>query len=176
MKRSEFQARIYKLWRMRHVNVPEELGRALAVECARRADKTRKRDTPKHIPVVASVNGRNQRTTLTPAGGGRYRLQFNAALRRAAQADAGDWIGVSLRYDAESREIALPADLRAALREHPKVWKEFLRLPPGHRRQMLLYYLKAKSPRARERATLWCMDHLLERALLGKGRRSAKQR
>jgi len=170
-KAHTFQATIYKIWMMRHVDVPEEIGRALAKECGRRSGEERSSRLPKHIPVVAAVNGKSVRTTLAPAGAGSYRLNVNTALRKAAHADVGDLIGVSLRYDAESREMELPAELRAALKDHPKARREFEKLPPGHKRQLLLYYLRAKSPKARERVTEKFIDHLLERAILGKGRR-----
>jgi hypothetical protein len=162
-----FQATIYKIWMMRHVDVPEEIGRALQKESGKK----------KHIPVVATVNGRSTRTTLVPAGGGRYRLQIITLLRKAAGgADAGDLIGVVLRLDREPREIPVPAELHAVLKDHPKARKEFERLPPGHRRQLLLYYLRAKSARARENVTVKFIDHLLERTLLGSSARKKAPR
>jgi|HubBroStandDraft_6_1064221.scaffolds.fasta_scaffold07209_5 hypothetical protein len=152
----KFQATIYRIWMMRHVDLPEEIGHALRKESG----------TKKHIPVVATVNGRSVRTTLVPAGGGRYRLTLNTQLRKAAHADAGDVIGVELRLDRASREIPLPPELQETLRDHPKAWRAFETLPPGHRRQLLLFYSKAKSPGARETAAIKVIDHLLERALL----------
>lgn len=161
-KGMRFQATIYRIWMMRHVDVPEEIGRALEKESRKK----------KHIPVVATVNTRSVRTTLVPAGGGRYRLQVNTALRKAAGgADAGDMIGVTVKFDGAPREIAVPPELLAALKDHPKARKEFDRLPPGHRRQLLLYYLRAKSPRARANVTMKFIDHLLERTLLGSSAR-----
>lgn len=143
---------------MRHVDVPEGIGRALEKESGKK----------RHIPVVATVNARSVRTTLVPAGGGRYRLQINTALRKAAGgADAGHMIGVALKFDGAPREIPVPPDLSAVLKDHPKARKEFERLPPGHRRQLLLYYLRAKSARARQNVTVKFIDHLLERTLLG---------
>ena len=65
-----------------------------------------KRAKPKYIPVVAIVDGKSARTTLVPAGAGRYRMQINTALRKAAQADVGDVVSVELRLDRESRELA----------------------------------------------------------------------
>jgi Bacteriocin-protection, YdeI or OmpD-Associated/Domain of unknown function (DUF1905) len=156
-KSVRFQAIIYKIWMMRHVDLPEAIGRALERESGKK----------KHIPVVAAVGGRSTRTSLVPAGGGRYRLQINAALRKAAGgADAGDMIGVALQFDGAPREIPVPPELSAVLKDHPKARKEFERLPPGHRRQLLLYYLCAKSPRARQNVTVKFIDHLLERTLL----------
>jgi len=166
-KPARFQAILYKIWMMRHVDVPEEIGRALEKESRKK----------KHIPVVATVNGRSTRTTLVPAGGGRYRLQITTPLRKAAGgADAGDMIGVALQFDGAPREIGVPPELLAILEDHPKARKEFDRLPPGHRRQLLLYYLRAKSPRARQNVAVKFIDHLLERMLLGSSARKKAPR
>jgi hypothetical protein len=151
-KAMQFLARIYKIWMMRHVDVPEEVSSALMKQLQgekqqgqQRAKKNEdrkkarsrepeKRAKPKYIPVVAVVNGRSARTTLVPAGAGRYRLQINTEQRKAARADAGELIGVEVRLDLASRELPIPADLRAGLDGHPKARKAFEALPPGQRR------------------------------------------
>lgn len=156
-----FLATIYKIWMLRYVDVPEDIGRALEKESGQK----------KHIPVLAIVNGRSTRTTLVPAGGGRYRLQFNATLRKAARADVGEVAGIELRIDRESRELPIPPDLRAALKTHPVQRKVFEKLGVGTRRQFLLYLSKAKSPEVRRKRIARLMDVLLERALLGSKRR-----
>lgn len=166
-----FLATIYKIWMMRHVNVPEDVADALIEQlnssASKRASKKSTPAKPKHIAVVATVNHRTSRTTLAPAGAGRYRLQINTVLRKAAGGmDAGDVIGISLKLDTESREIAVPAELAAVLKDHPKARKEFNRLTPGLRRQFLLYYLRAKSPNAIAHVTERLLDVLHERALL----------
>ena len=94
-KTHRFLATIYKIWMMRHVDVPEEVSALLTK--AHVGAGTGQRSTaskPRYIPVVAIVNGRSVRTTLVPAGAGRYRLQLNTALRKAADADAGDVVSV----------------------------------------------------------------------------------
>jgi Bacteriocin-protection, YdeI or OmpD-Associated/Domain of unknown function (DUF1905) len=151
-----FLATIYKIWLMRHVDVPEEIGRALERESGKK----------RHIPVVAIVNGKSARVTLVPAGGGRYRLHLNTALRKAARADAGDLISVELRIDRGSRSLPVPPDLGAGLKRHPKAWRAFQDLAPGHRRHFIQWFDSAKSPAARERRLERAVDALLERALL----------
>lgn len=154
---------------MRHVDVPEEIARELQKQMASgaRRDKARKQATnPKYIPVVAMVNRASARTTLVPAGGGRFRMQINTALRKAAHADAGDVVSVELRLDLASREVAVPADLREALARHPKARKAFDEMPPGHRRQFLLWTDSGKRPETRKKNIERAIDHLLERALL----------
>jgi hypothetical protein len=151
-----FLATIYKIWMLRYVDVPEDIGCALEKESGKK----------KHIPVIAIVNGRSTRTTLVPAGGGRYRLQFNVTLRKAAHADAGEIAGIELRVDRESRELPISPDLQAALKTHPVQRKVFEKLGVGTRRQFLLYLSKAKSPEGRRKRIARLMDVLLERALL----------
>jgi hypothetical protein len=167
-----FLAKIYKVWIMRHVDVPDDIAAALIADMRRtaargpKAKATTKLAAPKHIPVVAKVNRLSVKTTLVPASAGRYRLTLNAALRKAGRADTGEVIGVTLAYDPNSREIDAPPEYLAALKRNTLAQKEFDRLPPGHRRQLLAYYLKAKSDKARAHAIEKTIDHLRERVLL----------
>jgi len=167
-QRHPFQAKIYKIWVMRYVDVPEDMGRALEKESGKK----------KHIPVVAISNGRSARTTLTPAGGGRYRLQFNATLRKASRADVGDLVGVELRIDRESRALPVPDEILEALKTRPKARKAFQQMGPGTRRQTLLWFDKAKSPAVRQKRLARLLDVLMERALLQspRGKHRAKGR
>lgn len=151
-----FMATIYKIWMLRYVDVPEDVGRTLEEGYGKK----------KYIPVVAIVNARSTRTTLTPAGAGRYRLQFNATLRKAARADVGDMVGIELRVDRASREMPIPPDLEAALRTRPKARAAFKKMGPGSRRQMLLYLDRGKSPAVRKKYLARFLEILLERALL----------
>ena len=161
-----FLATIYRIWMLRYVDVPEEIGRALEKESGKK----------KHIPVVAIVNGRSTRTTLVPAGGGRYRLQFNATLRKAARADVGEVAGVELKVDREPRELPVPPELEAALKSRPRLRKEFDRLPPGGRVQFLRFLLGAKAPATREKRVKRILEVLLERAVLRPRGRRARSR
>jgi hypothetical protein len=161
-KPQRFLATIYKIWMMRHVDVPEETVRQLAREIAR-GDTIRKQ--PNYIPVVATVNGQSARATLVPAGGGRFRMQINTALRKAARVDVGDVVSLELRLDRTSRNLPVPSDLRAGLKQHPRAEKEFRALPPGHRRQFIHWFDSAKSAEARRRRLERAIDHLLERAM-----------
>lgn len=118
---------------LRYVDVPKEIGRVLQKEYVREGSEARKGESErgKYIPVVAIVNGRSARTTLTPGGAGHHRLQFNATLRKAARADVGDVVGVEVRLDRESRELPVPRGLERAMKRRPVLRREFERLPPG---------------------------------------------
>jgi Bacteriocin-protection, YdeI or OmpD-Associated/Domain of unknown function (DUF1905) len=167
-KSARFMATIYRIWMMRHVNVPDEIARDLLKQLpgARGETKRGTRPEPKYIPVVAIVGGKSARTTLVPAGSGHYRMQINTAQRKAAGADTGDAVSVELRVDLDSRAIPVPADLQAALASHPKARKAFAEMPPGHRRQFLMWCAKGKRPATRRKHLDRAIDHLLERALL----------
>jgi len=167
----KFIATIYRIWMMRHVDVPQEISDALAKAYAAGTPKLRKGQKPKYIPVVAVVNGRSARATLVPAGAGRYRLQIVTALRKAAQADIGHAVAVELRLDREPRTLPVPPDLQTALKEHPKARKAFESFAPGQRRQFIRWYDAAKSPDVRRRRLDRALDILLERAALSRKRR-----
>jgi|HubBroStandDraft_6_1064221.scaffolds.fasta_scaffold580052_2 hypothetical protein len=185
-----FVATIYKLWMMRHLDVPDEVARLLVKELivsgndkrsgprVRSAEKPETRRT-KYIPVVATVNGQEARVTLAPAGGGRYRMQLNTALRKAARADAGDEVSVTLRLDRESREPTVPADLRVALKQNPEARKVFEELSTGHRRHIVDWFDSARGMDTRIRRLGFTIDFLLKRARGGsmsrRGRREGQQ-
>jgi len=165
-----FHATIYKIWMLRYVDVPDAAGLALAKQYCKRSSGGRKTSKPNHIPVVAMVNGGSTRTTLVPAGGGRYRLQFNATLRKAAGADTGEIVNVGLKLDVESRDLPIPLELEAALKRNRVARREFNRLPPGLRMQLLRMLLKVKSPEVLYRRIDRTVEVLMARAL----RRSTK--
>lgn len=175
-KTRPFVATIYKIWMMRHVDVPARIADSLIAQlrggegnATRRAGKSAsqgsKRARPKYVPVVANVNGCSARVTLMPAGGGRYRIQLNTALRKAARADVGDVVRVELRLDRVSREEPVPADLRLALKENPAARQAFDELTTGHRRHFIKWFDSAKGPDTRIRRLGRAIDHLLERAI-----------
>jgi bacteriocin resistance YdeI/OmpD-like protein/uncharacterized protein DUF1905 len=166
---ARFMATIYKIWMLRHVDIPDEIALVLQKKMATagRASKSATQTKPKYIPVVATVNGHSTRATLVPAGGGHYRMQVNSRLRKAAQADVGEVVSIELRIDLESRELPVPADLRVGLKAHRKARKAFEALGPGHRRHIIMWLDTAKSAKAREQRLQRTIDHLLERALLG---------
>src|ERR1700722_5640343 len=173
-----FVATIYKLWMMRHVDVPDDVARSLAKELtaggkdvrSSRGDRSSRKNKPvraKYIPVLATVNGQEARMTLVPAGGGRYRVQLNTALRKAARADSGDEVSLTLRLDRESREPAVPSDLRMALKENPEAGKIFEALTTGHRRHIVDWFDSARGVDTRIRRLGFTIEFLLKRGREG---------
>ncbi|MGH9688422.1 MAG: YdeI/OmpD-associated family protein [Candidatus Acidiferrales bacterium] len=182
-----FLATIYKIWMMRHVDVPEDISVALMKELVKsRTSKTPRRSgdgptkgraqEPKYIPVVAIVNQRSARVTMVPAGGGRFRIQINTALRKVAKVDAGDLVSVELRLDLASRDLPVPPDFRKGLKAFPKARKAFDALTPAHRRHIIEYFDSTKSLDARQRRLGRVIDFLLERAFLSPRRGATSRR
>ncbi|HKV49457.1 MAG TPA: YdeI/OmpD-associated family protein [Candidatus Acidoferrales bacterium] len=164
---AEFLATIYRIWMLRYVDVPDNAVVSLC-PTKRSHHKSKTNAQPnKYIPVIARVNGRAEPATLVPAGGGRYRMQFNAVLRKAAQADVGEVVRIELSLDRDSREQAVPADLRAELNRHPKAKRAFEEMPPGLRRQLLKWMDSAKGEATRMRRIEIVIDRMVERAILG---------
>lgn len=174
-KTFRFMATVYRIWMMRHIDVPDEIARELQKQMASAGRARGKTAKAKYIPVVAMVNRASARTTLVPAGGGRFRMQINTALRKAARADTGEVVSVELRIDRASRSVPVPADLREGLRQHPKADKAFAALAPGHRRHFIQWFDSAKSEGARQRRLNRAIDFLLERAMLRTETRSRKR-
>lgn len=171
LRPNRFTATIYKIWMMRHVDVPPEVAEALIAEL--QSGKHRQKASnkkPAHLPVVAIVNGRSAPTTLMPAGAGRYRIQLNATLRKAARADVGDAVTVELKLDRASRERPVPADLRLALKENAVAREAFEALAAGRRREFIKWFDSAKSSDARIRRLGRAIDYLLQRSLSRKSK------
>jgi Bacteriocin-protection, YdeI or OmpD-Associated/Domain of unknown function (DUF1905) len=166
-KPKRFLATIYRIWMMRHIDVPDRAARDLAKQMrGPHPARTPAKSQPKYIPVVAIVNGCSARATLVPAGGGKFRMHLNTALRKAVRVDVGDLVSVELRLDRESRELPVPADLEVLLKNHPKARRAFGAFTAANRRHFIQWFDSAKSEVARQRRLDRALDVLLERDLL----------
>jgi len=97
-------------------------------------------------------------------------------VRKAARADVGEVVGVALKLDREPRELPVPPDLQAALGKRRILQREFDGLPPGQRRQSLLYLSAAKAPETRRKRLARLAEVLLERALLRQPKPTKKRK
>ena len=104
----------------------------------------------KKPPVRVTIGGHTYRSTVAVMGG-RYLLPLSAENRAAAGVAAGDEVDVDLELDSEPREVAVPADLAAALAEDDAAREAFQRLSYSHRRRHVLAIEEAKTPETRQR-------------------------
>ncbi len=104
---------------MRCVDVPRDVARSLREV----AD-----GNIKQVPVVGQVEGLPLKSTLSPAGGGCYRLHIHSTIWRKLSIDAGAVVEVMLRFDGEPRDPVLPHDLAAGLVEVTRALVTFILL------------------------------------------------
>jgi hypothetical protein len=149
-----FAARIYKQWIMRCVDVP----RAVSKQLRESAE-----EDPTHIPVYGQVEGVPLKSTLSPRGGGAYRLHIHSSIWRKLRIDAGDTVEVMLQLDREPRDPALPPDLAAGLADEPSALAIFNTLTAALRRQIVRHMDLAKHARTREKRVGLIVKNMLER-------------
>jgi Bacteriocin-protection, YdeI or OmpD-Associated/Domain of unknown function (DUF1905) len=149
---------------MRCVDVPRDTSKSLRKLAG---------DNPKHIPVTGQVEGLPLKSTLSPRGGGCYRLHIHSNIWRKLQIDAGATVEVMLLLDSEPRDPALPHDLASGLADEPRALAVFNSLTPALRRQIVRYVDQAKHTSTREKRILLIVRRMLQRAAKRKEKKSA---
>ncbi len=100
----------------------------------------------KRPAVTITVNGYSYRTTAVRMGG-RFLVPLSAEHREAAGLAAGDDVSVDISLDSAPREVALPADLEAALDEAARTAYDALSF--SHRKEWVRWVEEAKRPETR---------------------------
>ncbi len=149
-KAQRFSATLYKVGVNRCVDVPERVGKALGKE--------------RYVPVVATVKGHSVRTTLVPAGAGRYRLFLTGEVRKAAGVKDGEVVSLLVEPDKESRELPVPKDLAHALKSTKGGRAAFDSLTPIQRGAFVQSIVDAKKPETRRQRIKKGIGLLLEMA------------
>jgi hypothetical protein len=139
---------------MRCVDVPRDISRSLRKDAA---------DNHKHIPVYGQVEGLPLNSTVSPRGGGAYRLHIHSNIWRKLRIDAGDIVEVMLLVDGEPRDPALPHDLAGSLADEPRALAIFNSLTPAFRRQIVRYVDHARHATTREKRIHLIVKRMLER-------------
>ena len=115
----------------------------------------------KKPPVRVTIGGHTYRSTVAVMGG-RYLLPLSAENRAAAGVVAGDEVDVDAELDTEPREVAVPADLTAALEGDDVAREAFERLSYSHRRRHVMAIEEAKTPETRRRRVTKALETLRE--------------
>ncbi len=114
-------------------------------------------------PVVATVGGVERATTLVRRSDGGLRLFLHDKLRKAAGADTGDVVQVDLRID-DSPLLPIPDDVMRVAESVDGGLEAVELLPPGLRRQLLVFLEEAKRPETRRKRLARVRELLDERA------------
>ena len=112
------------------------------------------------VPVRATVNGYEYRTTIAKMGG-RFLMPFAKEHRSASGIEPGDDIEVTLVEDTAERTVDVPDDLAAALKQ-AKLRERFDALAYTHRKEHVRAVEEAKKPETRARRIAACLDLLRE--------------
>ncbi|MEV6155543.1 YdeI/OmpD-associated family protein [Nonomuraea sp. NPDC052129] len=100
--------------------------------------------------VSVTINGYGYRSTVASMGG-RYMLPLSAENRQGAGVTAGDEVEVTLELDTAPREVAVPADLAAALDDAPEAKRFFEGLSYSRKLRYVLQVEGAKKAETRQR-------------------------
>jgi bifunctional DNA-binding transcriptional regulator/antitoxin component of YhaV-PrlF toxin-antitoxin module len=104
----------------------------------------------KRPPVRVTINGYTYRSTVAVYSGD-YFLPVAAEVRERAGVAAGDEVEVEVELDTAPREVAVPADLAAALAADADAKRFFDGLSYSNRRRHVLLVEDAKNPETRRR-------------------------
>jgi hypothetical protein len=102
--------------------------------------------TSQRPAVTITIGTHSYRTTVAKMGG-RYLIPLSAENRTAAGVAAGDEVDVEIRLDDAPREVALPADLAAALDADARAAYDALSYT--HRKEWVRWVEEAKKPETR---------------------------
>jgi hypothetical protein len=101
-------------------------------------------------PVTVTIGGHTYRTTVARMGG-RFLIPLSAENRTGAGVAAGEQVDVDIALDSGPREVAVPADLAAALAQDKEARARFDGLSYTHRKEWVRWIEEAK--KAETRAT-----------------------
>jgi hypothetical protein len=146
------------------VDVPRDVSKSLRKLAA---------DNLKHIPVLGQVEGLPLKSTLSPRGGGHYRLHIHSNIWRKLRIDAGATVEVMLLLDSEPRAPVLPHDLAGTLADEPRALAVFNSLTPAFRRQIVRYVEQAKRASTREKRIRIIVKRMVEWAAKRKNKKNA---
>jgi len=128
----QFASRIYKLGINPCVDVPKRVSDAFGKKG--------------RVPVAGTLNGHPICATLVPVRGGRHRLFINGDMRKRADVDVGDQIGILLNMDSQPRVVPMPEEFARALRKDKRAKATFDGLPPSRQKEILVYLNWVKRP------------------------------
>jgi hypothetical protein len=127
------------------IQVPEEVVQALG--------------SGRRPAVKVTVNGYTYRSTVAVLDG-RYMVGVSAEHRAGAGVAGGDEVDVDIDLDTAPREVAVPADLAAALETEPEARRTFDGLSYSNRSWHVLQVEGARTDETRQRRIAKSVDIL----------------
>jgi hypothetical protein len=118
-----------------------------------------------YIPVRGKIQGKFFKSTMVNRRNQKFVLFLNADIRLTTSLNEYDVVKVSLEFDPEPRDIAIPEDVELLMSEKRIVYSTFLNMSAAHRNEILKFILEAKKPESRLRRINKMIDHILSRVL-----------
>lgn len=113
----------------------------------------------KRPKIVVTFKGHSYRTSIGSRGGD-YLLPVSGEIRKKTGVEAGDELDVEVVLDTAPREITVPDDLAAALKDEPAARKFFDGLTYSQKSWFVLQVEGAKKPETRQRRVTESVDLL----------------
>jgi hypothetical protein len=112
------------------------------------------------IPVSVLVNNvASFNASLSPAGGGRHRLRLNASARDEAEVKAGDPVKIKIAVHSQPVKVAIPGDLRTALRGEGVI-EYFETFPPGKQDHIIRWLEQSVRPETRKKRIQYIVEFI----------------
>jgi len=111
----------------------------------------------KPLPILLRINGgptKAWRTNMMPAGNGSFYLYLHGELRKFSGTSVGDRVSVQIDFDASYRngpQHPMQAWFKQALAASPEAKKNWRKLIPSRKKEMLRYFSHLNSAGARAR-------------------------
>lgn len=109
------------------------------------------------LPVLLRLDGKPVkpwRINMMPVGNGSFYLYLHGDVRKTTGAKVGDRVRVEIAFDATYRggpQHRLPRWFKAALIGNPPAMANWQALIPSRKKEILRYFARLKSPKARAR-------------------------
>jgi hypothetical protein len=117
--------------------------------------------TRARFPVRVTFNGIPYTGSTMPIGDGTFCVGILKSMRAEAGVDVGDTVSVVLERDTAERQVEVPAELAAALKDNPAAAARFEQLSYTHRREHARYVAEAKKAETRRQRAARTIDRLL---------------
>lgn len=114
----------------------------------------------KRVKVHVTFDGVPYRGSLVRMGTPHHILLIRKDIRNRLGKTYGDSVQVTVEEDTKPRTVTVPADLRAALAEHPKQAAFFKKLSYTHQKEYVTWITEAKRTATRERRIQRTLDML----------------
>ncbi|MET0779830.1 MAG: YdeI/OmpD-associated family protein [Candidatus Saccharimonadales bacterium] len=103
------------------------------------------------VMVKGTINGFSFQTALEPDGNGSHWLNVDKDMQRVAKVDAGNAATLAIESTKDWPEPKIPADLKAALADHPQVQALWARITPMARWEWIRWIGSTSQSETRKR-------------------------